>query len=73
MPKLFGHFPVNSAWLIDYNGKSPPELYFCPSKLQVWANVADQAQEAVTNCREMLAPFFEKTHRDIVSQLTGNS
>ncbi|XP_070190601.1 epithelial cell-transforming sequence 2 oncogene-like [Littorina saxatilis] len=62
---------VNSAWLLDYDKKSPPEVYFCTSKLQVWANVADQAQEAMQRTHEQLAPFFEKTHRDIVSQLTG--
>nr|KAG5699369.1 hypothetical protein BaRGS_008277 [Batillaria attramentaria] len=61
----------NHAWLIDYDRKSPPEMYFCTSKLQVWANVADQAQEAMTTCHEHLAPYFEKTHRDIVAQLTG--
>ncbi|XP_076445720.1 epithelial cell-transforming sequence 2 oncogene-like [Babylonia areolata] len=62
---------VNSPWLVDYGKQSPPEVYFCSSKLQVWANVADQAQEAISRCHEQLAPFFEKTHRDIVSQLTG--
>ena len=62
---------VNSAWLLDYGKKSPSEVYFCTSKLQVWANVADQAQEAIHTCHELLAPYFEKTHRDIVSQLTG--
>lgn len=62
---------VNSSWLIDYNGKSPPEVYFCTSKLLVWASVADQAQEAMKTCHEIMATFFEKTHRDIVAQLTG--
>ena len=64
-------YTVNSAWLLDYDHKSPPQVYFCTSKLQVWANVADQAKEAIDNCRDLLAPYFEKTHRDIVSQLTG--
>jgi hypothetical protein len=62
---------VNSSWLIDYDSKPPPEVYFCSSKLRVWANVADQASEAIRTCHELLAPYFEKTHRDIVSQLTG--
>ncbi|XP_041351254.1 uncharacterized protein LOC121370205 [Gigantopelta aegis] len=62
---------VNTEWLVPYRDGSPPEKYFCSTKLSVWANVADQVQEAVRDCHQMMAPYFEKTHRDIVAQITG--
>ncbi|XP_056015999.1 epithelial cell-transforming sequence 2 oncogene-like isoform X2 [Ostrea edulis] len=68
---------VNSDWLIPYKeGRpaktlQPPHVYFCPSKLDVWSNVADQAMEALSSCKLHIGQFLEKTHRDIVSQLTG--
>ncbi|XP_046583392.1 LOW QUALITY PROTEIN: epithelial cell-transforming sequence 2 oncogene-like [Haliotis rubra] len=62
---------VNTEWLIPYKDCQPTDKYFCPSKLRVWANVADQALEAITDCRQIMAPYFEKVHRDIAAQLTG--
>ncbi|XP_071113963.1 epithelial cell-transforming sequence 2 oncogene-like [Haliotis cracherodii] len=62
---------VNTEWLIPYKDGQPTEKYFCPSKLRVWANVADQALEAITDCQQIMAPYFEKAHRDIAAQLTG--
>ena len=64
-------FPVNTDWLLPYADGSPTTSYFCQSKLDVWANTADQAKEALRTCKDHLTPFFQKTHRDIVSQLTG--
>ena len=48
-------------------------MYFCQSKLNVWANTADQAQEALKTTRKSLTPYFEKTHRDIAAQLAGKA
>ncbi|XP_021352569.1 epithelial cell-transforming sequence 2 oncogene-like isoform X3 [Mizuhopecten yessoensis] len=62
---------VNSDWLLTYKEGPPPSMYFCTSKLDVWSNTADQAKEALTTCKKLLSPYFEKTHKDIVSQLTG--
>lgn len=75
---IIGNFNhVNSDWLIPYKeGRpgavtQPPEVYFCQSKLDVWSHVADQAIEALASCKQHLGQFLENTHRDIVSQLTG--
>ncbi|XP_069127414.1 epithelial cell-transforming sequence 2 oncogene-like isoform X1 [Argopecten irradians] len=62
---------VNSDWLLPYKEGPTPSMYFCTSKLDVWTNTADQAKEALTTCKKLLSPYFEKTHKDIVSQLTG--
>ncbi|KAL5011047.1 hypothetical protein ScPMuIL_013352 [Solemya velum] len=62
---------INSEWLLPYKEMATPQLYFCQSKLNIWANTAEQVSEALQTCRETLSPFFEKTHKDIVSQLTG--
>ncbi|KAK3098400.1 hypothetical protein FSP39_019161 [Pinctada imbricata] len=68
---------VNSEWLIPYKDEKtrsrvePPSMYFCQSKLDVWSHVADQAREALSSCKTHLQHFFQKTHRDIVSQLAG--
>ncbi|KAK3578884.1 hypothetical protein CHS0354_010250 [Potamilus streckersoni] len=62
---------VNTEWLIPYSDGSPPEKYFCTSKLDVWANVADQALEAIKSCRNHLSVFFDKVHGDVVAQLAG--
>ncbi|XP_076076659.1 epithelial cell-transforming sequence 2 oncogene-like [Mytilus galloprovincialis] len=62
---------INTEWLLPYADGSPTTAYFCQSKLDVWANTAGQAKEALRVCKEQLTPFFDKTHKDIVSQLTG--
>ncbi|XP_062586271.1 epithelial cell-transforming sequence 2 oncogene-like [Saccostrea cucullata] len=75
---IIGNFNhVNSDWMIPYKeGRpaktvQPPQVYFCQSKLDVWSHVADQAIEALASCKQHLGHFLEYTHRDIVSQLTG--
>ncbi|XP_078322430.1 epithelial cell-transforming sequence 2 oncogene-like isoform X2 [Crassostrea virginica] len=75
---IIGNFNhVNSDWLNSYHeGRPartvpPPQVYFCQSKLDVWSHVADQAVEALASCKQHLGQFLEKTHSDIVSQLTG--
>ena len=65
------YFTVNTEWLLPYIDGNPTQVYFCQSKLDVWANTAGQAKEALRTCKELLTPFFDKTHKDIVSQLTG--
>lgn len=65
------YFAVNTEWLSPYIDGNPTQVYFCQSKLDVWANTAGQAKEALRTCKELLTPFFDKTHKDIVSQLTG--
>ena len=50
---------------------SPPDLYFSSSKLNVWANTADQAREACLVTKNIMAKYFEQVHKDVVSQLTG--
>ena len=65
------YFTVNTEWLSPYIDGNPTQVYFCQSKLDVWANTAGQAKEALRTCKELLTPFFDKTHKDIVSQLTG--
>ncbi|KAJ8315773.1 hypothetical protein KUTeg_007923 [Tegillarca granosa] len=62
---------VNSDWLLDYKEGSPQKMYFCQSKLDVWANTADLAKEALDTCNQVLESFFDKTNRDIAAQLTG--
>ncbi|XP_052238389.1 epithelial cell-transforming sequence 2 oncogene-like [Dreissena polymorpha] len=62
---------VSSDWCIPYKEGPPPEQYFCTSKLNVWANTADQAVESLKKCRQILAPYFENAHRDVAAQLTG--
>ena len=62
---------MNTDWCIPYKEGEPPKMYFCQSKLNVWANTADQAQEALRTTRKNLTPYFEKTHRDIAAQLAG--
>ena len=62
---------INTEWLSPYIDGNPTQVYFCQSKLDVWANTAGQAKEALRTCKELLTPFFDKTHKDIVSQLTG--
>lgn len=63
---------VNTEWLIPYERNTqPPKVYFCQSKLDVWANVADQALEAVKHTRSSMDPFFDDLHRNVSAQLTG--
>ncbi|XP_035824549.1 epithelial cell-transforming sequence 2 oncogene-like [Aplysia californica] len=63
---------VNSEWLIPYEDNlQPPSVYFCDSKLSVWANVAEQAQEAVRETRGFMDGYFDRLHRNISAQLTG--
>ncbi|XP_055888688.1 epithelial cell-transforming sequence 2 oncogene-like isoform X2 [Biomphalaria glabrata] len=63
---------INTEWLISYEGnKQPPGVYFCQSKLNVWSTVADQALEAVRDIRTLMDPYFDKLHRNISAQLTG--
>ncbi|CAL1534144.1 unnamed protein product [Lymnaea stagnalis] len=63
---------INTEWLILYdNIKPPPAMYFCQSKLNVWANVADQALEAVRETRAVMDPYFDRVHRNISAQTTG--
>ncbi|XP_052809918.1 epithelial cell-transforming sequence 2 oncogene-like isoform X2 [Mya arenaria] len=62
---------VNTDWCIPYREGPPPEQYFCTSKLNVWANTADQAVESLKKCREILTSYFESSHRDIAAQLAG--
>ncbi|XP_059150154.1 epithelial cell-transforming sequence 2 oncogene-like [Physella acuta] len=63
---------INTEWLIPYeNNKQPPGMYFSQTKLNVWANVADQVSEAVKETRAMMDPYFDKIHRDISAQITG--
>ncbi|GFS13318.1 epithelial cell transforming sequence 2 oncogene-like protein [Elysia marginata] len=63
---------VNSEWLIPYEGnKAPPAMYFCQGKLNVWSNVAEQAQEALAETRACMEPYFDRVHRTISAQLTG--
>ena len=68
---MYFYFTVNTEWLSPYIDGNPTQVYFCQSKLDVWANTAGQAKEALRTCKELLTPFFDKTHKDIVSQLTG--
>ncbi|XP_053396270.1 epithelial cell-transforming sequence 2 oncogene-like isoform X2 [Mercenaria mercenaria] len=62
---------VNTEWCLPYKEGPPPEQYFCTSKLNVWANTADQAVEALGKCKQVLTPYFEAAHRDIAAQLAG--
>ncbi|KAH9525224.1 epithelial cell transforming sequence 2 oncoprotein-like [Bulinus truncatus] len=63
---------INTEWLITYDvDKQPPSMYFCQSKLNVWTNVADQALEAVREIRNSMDPYFDRLHRNISAQLTG--
>ncbi|KAK6169969.1 hypothetical protein SNE40_018478 [Patella caerulea] len=62
---------INTEWSLPYSDGSPPSKYFCTSKLNVWSNVADQAQEALTRCRKIMEPFFSKLQKNIAGQLAG--
>ncbi|ESO84166.1 hypothetical protein LOTGIDRAFT_155489, partial [Lottia gigantea] len=62
---------INTEWSVSYKENSPPAMYFCQSKLNVWSNVAEQAQEALTRCREIMTPYFSKLQQDIACQLAG--
>ena len=62
---------MNTEWCLPYKEGPPPEQYFCTSKLNVWANTADQALEALGKCKQVLTPYFESAHRDIAAQLAG--
>ena len=62
---------VNSEWMRSPEGAAPPSHYFCASKLNVWANTADQAEEACKATKKNMARYFEQKHKDVVSQLVG--
>ncbi|KAL4233601.1 epithelial cell transforming sequence 2 oncoprotein-like [Mactra antiquata] len=62
---------VNTEWCLPYKDGTPPDQYFCSSKLSVWANTADQATESLKRCRQTLTPYFENAHKDIAAQLAG--
>lgn len=62
---------VNTEWCLPYREGTPPDQYFCKSKLSVWANTADQATESLNKCRQILTPYFENAHKDIAAQLAG--
>ena len=68
---LFIFLLVNTDWCIPYQVGPPPSVYFCSSKLNVWANTADQAKESLNKARSALMPYFENTHKDIAKQLAG--
>ena len=62
---------VSSEWLRSTETVSPPPQYFCESKLNVWANTADIAQEACQVTKDVIGRYFEQKHRDVASQLVG--
>ena len=64
-------FAVNSDWLPSPEKTAPPSHYFCMSKLNAWANTADQVQEACRETKQLIGRYFEQKHRDLVAQLVG--
>lgn len=64
-------YVVSSEWLIQPEGKHPPEHYFCPAKLLVWSTMADQMAEACSKTREVIGRFFEKKKIDAIGKIVG--
>ena len=62
---------VNSEWMRSPEVDAPPDHYFCPTKLKVWANTADQVKEACGFTKAIIGRYFDQKHRDVVSQITG--
>ncbi|CAH1798589.1 unnamed protein product [Owenia fusiformis] len=62
---------INSEWSLAVDDTPPPMSYFCTSKLNIWANTADQVQEACQVAKKLLASYFQEIHKDVVSQVTG--
>ncbi|ELU09648.1 hypothetical protein CAPTEDRAFT_119101, partial [Capitella teleta] len=62
---------IDSQWMSQPEGVSPPTHYFCESKLSLWSSAADQVKEACKVTKAAISRFFDQKQRNVISQLTG--